>query len=70
MFAADDEIFMRQALALARRGWGRTSPNPMVGCVLVEQGQVVARGFHEVDGGPHAERVALTALGRRPLPGR
>lgn len=69
MFAADDEIFMRQALALARRAWGRTSPNPMVGCVLVEQGQVVARGFHEVDGGPHAERVALAALGRKPLPG-
>jgi len=60
---------MRRALELAREGWGTTSPNPMVGAVLVEEGRIVAEGFHERDGGPHAERVALTALGRPPKPG-
>ena len=61
--------FMRHALALARRAWGRTHPNPMVGAVIVENGTIVAEGFHAQDGGPHAERVALAALGRRPKPG-
>ena len=60
---------MRQAIGLALRGWGLTRPNPMVGCVLVEDGRVAAEGFHERDGGPHAERNALAALGRRPAPG-
>jgi len=69
MSAAEDAGFMHQALALARRAWGATDPNPMVGCVLVEDGRVVAEGFHAADGGPHAERVALTNLGRRPNPG-
>ena len=69
MSGPDDERFMAQALELARRAWGRTHPNPMVGAVLVEDGRIVAEGFHEVDGGPHAERAALAALGRRPGPG-
>ncbi len=60
---------MRQALALARRGWGATHPNPMVGALIVEDGQVVAEGWHAQDGGPHAERVALDGLGRRPAAG-
>ena len=64
-----DERFMRRALELARSGWGNTHPNPMVGAVIVEDGVIVAEGFHAQDGGPHAERVALTALGRRPGPG-
>ncbi|HEY3754975.1 MAG TPA: bifunctional diaminohydroxyphosphoribosylaminopyrimidine deaminase/5-amino-6-(5-phosphoribosylamino)uracil reductase RibD [Opitutaceae bacterium] len=63
-----DEHFMRHALQLARRAWGRTHPNPMVGAVIVEGGQVVAEGYHARDGGPHAERVALAALGRDPKP--
>lgn len=63
------ETFMRRALDLAQRGWGTTAPNPMVGAVIVEDGEVVAEGFHQKDGGPHAERVALTALGRPPRPG-
>jgi len=70
MSAAEDAGFMHQALALARRAWGATDPNPMVGCVLVEDGRVVAEGFHAADGGPHAERVALTNLGRRWWSGR
>lgn len=43
-----------------------THPNPMVGAVIVEEGRIVAEGYHEQDGGPHAERVALAALGREP----
>jgi diaminohydroxyphosphoribosylaminopyrimidine deaminase/5-amino-6-(5-phosphoribosylamino)uracil reductase len=69
MSAADDEHFMRRALDLARKGWGRTHPNPMVGAVLVEDGTVVAEGFHERDGGPHAERMALASLVRNPAAG-
>lgn len=60
---------MRRALELARRAWGRTHPNPMVGAVIVENGAIVAEGWHEQDGGPHAERMALAALGRAPKPG-
>ncbi|MGH7996891.1 MAG: bifunctional diaminohydroxyphosphoribosylaminopyrimidine deaminase/5-amino-6-(5-phosphoribosylamino)uracil reductase RibD [Opitutaceae bacterium] len=66
---SDDETFMRRALELARKGWGTTHPNPMVGAVIVEDGQIVAEGFHAKDGEPHAEREALTALGRRPKAG-
>ena len=64
-----DEGFMRRALEAARRGWGTTHPNPMVGAVIVEDGEIVAEGFHAKDGGPHAEREALAALGRLPRPG-
>lgn len=51
--------FMRLALGLARRGYGTTSPNPMVGAVLVKQGRVIGRGWHHCAGGPHAEIEAL-----------
>jgi diaminohydroxyphosphoribosylaminopyrimidine deaminase/5-amino-6-(5-phosphoribosylamino)uracil reductase len=63
---SSDEDFMRRALALARQAWGETHPNPMVGAVIVEDGRVVAEGFHASDGTPHAERVALANLGRPP----
>ena len=59
-----DEVRMDRALALARRGRGRTSPNPMVGAVVVsDQGIVVGAGFHERAGAPHAEARALDAAG-------
>lgn len=58
--------FMRRALEVARRGWGNTHPNPMVGALVVEGGEVVAEGFHEKAGEPHAEVNALRALGRKP----
>lgn len=54
---------MRRALALARRGEGRTSPNPMVGAVLVADGMVVGEGWHRAAGTPHAEVHALRAAG-------
>ncbi|MBN1425293.1 bifunctional diaminohydroxyphosphoribosylaminopyrimidine deaminase/5-amino-6-(5-phosphoribosylamino)uracil reductase RibD [Candidatus Fermentibacteria bacterium] len=58
-----DEHWMGRAAALARRGEGRTSPNPLVGAVLVNEGRVVGAGFHARAGGPHAEIVALKAAG-------
>jgi len=63
------ERFMRRALDLARQGWGTTHPNPMVGAVIVEKGEVVAEGFHEKAGEAHAEVMALRHLGRLPRPG-
>jgi diaminohydroxyphosphoribosylaminopyrimidine deaminase/5-amino-6-(5-phosphoribosylamino)uracil reductase len=61
----DDEEYMRRALALARRGWGRTAPNPLVGAVLVCDGEVVGEGYHAMYGGDHAEIVALGVAGDR-----
>lgn len=61
---------MRRALHLAARGTGHVSPNPMVGCVVVRGGQVVAEGWHKRFGGDHAEIVALKALVRRVGKGR
>lgn len=55
--------YMRQALDLARRGLGRTSPNPAVGAVLVRGGTVVGRGFHTYAGKKHAEILALEEAG-------
>lgn len=54
-----DVKFMKQALRLAARGRGNTSPNPMVGAVIVAKGKVVGSGFHKQAGGPHAEVFAL-----------
>ena len=54
---------MRRALALAERGWGRVSPNPMVGAVVVRDGRVVGEGWHEGPGLPHAEIMALREAG-------
>ena len=59
----DDERYMKRALRLAARAAGRTSPNPMVGAVLVKDGAVVGEGFHRRAGEPHAEIVALESAG-------
>ncbi|VBB07933.1 riboflavin biosynthesis protein ribd [Lucifera butyrica] len=58
-----DEYYMRQALALAERGLGRTRPNPMVGAVIVRDNTVVGQGWHKKAGTPHAEIHALTQAG-------
>ena len=50
---------MQHALSLARRGSGRVMPNPMVGCVLVKDGRVIAEGWHDRIGGLHAEQMAI-----------
>jgi len=54
-----DAQFIRLALRLARRGYGMTSPNPMVGAVLVKGGKIIGRGWHRRAGLPHAEIEAL-----------
>jgi diaminohydroxyphosphoribosylaminopyrimidine deaminase/5-amino-6-(5-phosphoribosylamino)uracil reductase len=62
---SSDHAFMRRALSLAERGWGRVHPNPLVGAVVVRDGEIVGEGFHGEYGGPHAEVVALRAAGER-----
>src|ERR1017187_2871179 len=57
--------YMRFAIGLARRGCGTTSPNPMVGAVLVKGGKIIGRGWHRRAGGPHAEIEALHDAQRR-----
>lgn len=59
----DDRRFMSETLTLAERGAGRTSPNPMVGAILVKDGHVVARAYHRRAGGPHAEASVLKSAG-------
>ena len=58
-----DEHFMKLALALAARGRGWTSPNPMVGAVLVKKGQVIGKDYHRRAGTPHAEALVLREIG-------
>jgi diaminohydroxyphosphoribosylaminopyrimidine deaminase/5-amino-6-(5-phosphoribosylamino)uracil reductase len=60
-----DLAFMEMAYGLAEKGRGRTSPNPLVGAVVVRDGVVVGHGFHEEPGKPHAEILALGMAGRR-----
>ncbi len=61
----EDDHFMKRALALARRGRGKTSPNPMVGAVVVKVGRVVGEGWHRRAGFAHAETVALDRAGEK-----
>lgn len=61
----EHEIYMSLAIDLSRNGAGTTSPNPIVGCVIVNDGVIVGTGFHERAGGPHAEIVALSSAGAK-----
>ncbi len=63
IFTAQDRFYMQMALDLAARGTGHTSPNPLVGAVVVKDRKVVGRGWHERFGGPHAEVNALNQAG-------
>src|SRR5215831_9835377 len=60
-----DIRFMQRALELARKGVGLASPNPTVGCVIVNNGQIVGEGFHQFDWRDHAEVVALKTAGEK-----
>lgn len=62
---SQNEIFMRRALRLAKRGEGLVSPNPLVGAVLVLKGKIIAEGWHHIFGGDHAEINALKNARRR-----
>jgi diaminohydroxyphosphoribosylaminopyrimidine deaminase/5-amino-6-(5-phosphoribosylamino)uracil reductase len=59
LLTAQDQAHLRRALELAERGRGRVSPNPLVGAVIVREGEVIGEGFHAELGGLHAERAAL-----------
>jgi diaminohydroxyphosphoribosylaminopyrimidine deaminase/5-amino-6-(5-phosphoribosylamino)uracil reductase len=61
----DDEYWMKRALRFAEKGRGRTSPNPMVGAVLVKDDKVVGEGYHAKAGEAHAEIVALKKAGEK-----
>lgn len=61
--SGDDTRFMALALALGRRGQGNCWPNPAVGCVIVNDGRIVGRGWTQAGGRPHAETVALAQAG-------
>lgn len=61
----DDAYYMRQAMRLALKSRGLTSPNPMVGAVVVKNARVVGSGFHRQAGSPHAEVVALDQAGSK-----
>ena len=61
----NNQHFMETALDLAAKGTGYTSPNPMVGAVVVKNGEIVGRGWHQKAGGPHAEVYAIDDAGER-----
>lgn len=58
-WTVDEKRFMQRALEVAERGRGKVSPNPLVGCVLVKDGEVIAEGWHDHLGGLHAEQMAI-----------
>ena len=60
-----NEKYMRMAIELAKRGAGAVNPNPMVGAVVVKNGEVIGRGHHKFFGGPHAEVYALEEAGEK-----
>ena len=61
-----DEEYMRLAIDLAEKGCGFVSPNPMVGAVIVKDGEIIGKGWHERYGQPHAERNALASCTKSP----
>jgi diaminohydroxyphosphoribosylaminopyrimidine deaminase/5-amino-6-(5-phosphoribosylamino)uracil reductase len=63
MTAKEDVKFMKRALTLAKKGLGKTSPNPAVGCVIVKNGKIIGEGWHKKAGGHHAEIHALELAG-------
>lgn len=64
IFMHDDQYYMKRVIRLARKGIGNVSPNPAVGSVVVKEEHILAEGYHQRFGGPHAEVEALSKLGR------
>ncbi|MFQ6007979.1 MAG: bifunctional diaminohydroxyphosphoribosylaminopyrimidine deaminase/5-amino-6-(5-phosphoribosylamino)uracil reductase RibD [Candidatus Zixiibacteriota bacterium] len=65
MADADDTVYMQRALTLAEKGRGMTSPNPMVGAVIVKNGEIIGEAYHRAVGKEHAEVAALRRAGRK-----
>ena len=63
MMRKEHEYFMGLALKLAMKGKGKTSPNPMVGALVVKNGKIIGKGFHQQAGFSHAEVIALDQAG-------
>lgn len=59
----EDLYYMKKTLELAKKGEGSTSPNPMVGAIVVKDGKIIGQGYHQYYGGPHAEVYALEQAG-------
>lgn len=57
----ENSFYMRRALELAKKATGYTSPNPLVGCVIVNDGKIVGEGFHPKAGQPHAEVISSSS---------
>ena len=62
---SEDEKYMALAMKLAKKGYGYTAPNPVVGAVIVKNGCIIGQGYHEI-GEPHAERNALASCTQSP----
>ena len=69
MSALSDARFMALALSLGQRGQGSVWPNPAVGCVIVQGGRIVGRGWTQPGGRPHAETMALQQAGAQSAAG-
>src|SRR3989338_6011372 len=65
MFMRSHKKYMELALRLAEKGKGKTSPNPMVGCIIVKRNSIVGRGYHKKAGDLHAEIYALNEAGKK-----
>ena len=61
------EKFMKRAIELAKNGYGKVSPNPLVGCVLVKNNEIIAEGWHKKYGDLHAETMALSIAKEKAL---
>jgi len=62
-----DELMMQRCIQLAENGLGTTYPNPMVGCVIVHEGKIIAEGWHQKAGGFHAEAAAIHKIARKEI---
>ena len=63
----EDEKYMQRCLDLAQNAFGETYPNPMVGCVIVHNGQIIGEGYHHKAGEPHAEVNAINSVKNQEL---
>ena len=66
-FLNSNEKYMSRCLQLAEKGRGHVSPNPLVGCVIVYNNEIIGEGFHEKYGGPHAEVNAINSVYNKDL---